>query len=381
MKKITVLSLIYFIIVFDCYSQRIPDDIQVTLDKLKNETRQSLKNKRLDSNSSELHINPIQWALSDKQFETVEKLGLKLNLGMIYDEDMRNRLLQLLKNEYNPVELDTLAERYISSSIIANEQLAFASCKFDTMKLFKSTLDSFYNDIKTKTTVNVGYKYFYKYDVFKLLKLDTSKFFKHVLGSVNNKDKESFIYDIKHNNKTDLTSIAELCGYVNDKRFIKPLIEALDKPDNFRRNIVIEALARMKVEPYHSNLLKEYTLPVDKIISGYGYNYFVFIDVLRSQESFLELSKYLKSDVPCMIVEDGESSFHHGDELKFCVMRAIYNNLENKDLKKLIGDGSKKLYMPYDITPEWDAKLDVLYDWMQKNYGKYEFTWYYYYNY
>lgn len=381
MKKITVLSLIYFIIVFDCYSQRITDDIQVTLDNLKNETRQSLINKRLDSNSSELHINPIQWALPDNQFETVEKLGLKLNLGMIYDEDMRNRLLQLLKNEYNPDEIDTLVNRLVYMSIGGDKRKVLEITKLDTITKFKRTVDSLCFVDKVTNPNNILYPYQYANIAASILGLDTLDIYKRKLDSLLKEARKEACMDLLNDRYIDLSSIAELCGYVNDKRFIKPLIEALDKHDNFRRNIVIEALARMKVEPYHSNLLKEYTLPIDKIISGYGYNYFVFIDVLRSQESFLELSKYLKSNVPCMIVADDESSFHHGDELKFCVMRAIYNNLENKDLKKLIGDGSKKLYMPYDITPEWDAKLDILYDWMQKNYGKYEFTWYYYYNY
>ena len=293
---------------------------------------------------------------------------------------MRNRLLQLLKNEYRPDELDTLAERGVALSFEANEKLALDICKFDTMKLFKNTLDNFFNEVKRKQPKEYGYKYFYNYNVFKILKLDTTLIFRQVLESIIIKDKASYIYDIKNNNNQDLSSIAELCSYVNDKRFIKPLIEALNKPNNFRRKVVIEALARMKVEPYLTNLLKENTHTKAKVLSGNNIDYTLFTGVLRSQESFLELSKYLKSNIPCHFTseETEEERQRHGGELKFCILQAIYNNLENEDMKTLIGNGTDKIYVPYDITPEWDAALDKLYNWMQKNCGRYKISWYHY---
>lgn len=101
---------------------------------------------------------------------------------------------------------------------------------------------------------------------------------------------------------------------------------------------------------------------------------------MRSQKSFLELSKYLKSDVECRVVADGdnEGSRYHGDELKYCIFEIIYNNLDNKDLKKLVGKGVDKYNMPSVITPEIDINLEKMYVWMQKNYGRYKISWYHY---
>lgn len=378
MKNIFAITLILIVFTLNSLCQQIPDDIQSTLDKLKAETRISLNDIRTNRQSKGFHVGLIQWALPDDQFKKAEKLNLKLDLGMIYDNDMRNRLLQLLKNEYRPDELDTLAEQGVAMSFEANERLALGICKFDTMKLFKNTLDSFFDQVKRKQPKDHGYKYFYNYNVFKILKLDTTLIFRQVLDSIIIKDKASYIYDLKNNNNEDLSSTAELCGYVNDKRFRQPLIESLSKPNNFRKEVVIKALARMKVEPYHTNLLKENTHTLSEVISGVNIDYTLFTDVLRSQASFLELSKYLKSNIECMVVADEEYRRRHGDELKFCILRIIYNNLDNTDMKALVGNGADKIYVPYDITPEWDAALDKLYNWMQKNYGKYQITWYHY---
>ncbi len=379
MKKIFHITLIHIFFALNCLCQQIPGDIQATLDKLKVETRISLNDIRINRQSRGYYIGLIQWALPDDQREKVEKLNLKLELGMIYDNDMRNRLLQLLKNEYRPDELDTLAKRGTAMSFKANERLALDICKFDTMKLFKNTLDSFFNEVKRKQPKDHEYKYFYNYNVFKILKLDTILIFRHVLDSIIIKDKASYIYDLKNNNTQDLFSIAELCGYVNDKRFIQPLIEALNKPNNFRKEVVIKTLARMKVEPYHTNLLKENTHTMTEILSGINVDKTLFTDVLHSQESFLELSKYLKSNIECMVVADEENPRRrHGDELKFCVLETIYNNLDNADMKALVWNGADKIYVPYEIAPEWDAALDKLYNWMQKNYGKYKISWYHY---
>lgn len=380
MKNIFSITLIYVAFTLNSLCQQMPDDIQATLNKLKAETRTSLDDNRTNRNTRGFHVGLIQWALPDEQRKKAEQLNLKLDMGMIYDNSMRNRLLQLLKNEYRTDELDTLTKRYLADSKYAYEYEALKYCKFDTMKLFKNSLDSFYNEEKLKKPKDYGYTYFYNYDVFKILKLDTTEIFKQVLDSVMTKEKENFIYDLKSDNYRDLSSTAELCGYINDKRFIQPLIEALNKPNNFRREVVIKALARMKVEPYYTNLLKNNIHTLSEVISGISIDYTIFTDVLRSQESFLELSKYMKSNIPCIVTSESteEELKRHGNEFKFCILQIIYNNLDNADMKTLVWNGADKIYVPYDITPEWDAAVDKLYNWMQKNYGKYKINWYHY---
>jgi hypothetical protein len=378
MKYIISLVLTVLAFTINCFSQQIPEDISSTLAKLKAETKNILDNFRIKQQSQGLYIGLIQHALPDEQFKRAVLLNLKLDLGMIYDDDMRNRLLQLLKNEYRPDELDTLVERGLAVALEANERLALDICKFDTMRLFKNSLDSFFNEIKNKQSNNRGYAYFYKYNVFKLLKLDTTIKFKEVLNNIRIKDRASYIHDLKNNNQ-DLSIIAELCGYIKDQRFIQPLIEALNKPNNFSRQVVIESLSRMKIEPYYSNLLKENTHTMAEIQAGIYMDYRLFTEVLRSQDSFLELSKYLKSNTECLIVADEDISHRrHGDELKFCILQSIYNNLENPDMKILVGNGTDKIYIPYNVSPEIETAVDKLYNWMQKNHGNYKITWFHY---
>jgi len=378
MKKIYLITLLNLLFSNAILAQKLPEDIAKTINELKKETSIRLNNIRTNPKSGSLYISYIQWILPTEQFKKAEKLNLKLDLGLIYDNDSRNRLLQLLKKEYRGDEIDTLLTRYLKEIIYAAEITALKSCKFDTMHLFKVALDSFYREIKRIKPNDYGYPHFYNYEVFKILKLDTTTVFKEQLEFIIEKRKNSFIKNIGNNKYVDLSSYAKLCGLINDKRFVQPLIEALNKPGNFNRQVVIEALARMKVEPYCTELLKENTKTISDIEFGESADWELLLYVIRNQESFLELSKYLKSDAECSITSDEYYKRRYGDELKYCVFEALYNNLENKDLKRILNIGGDKFNMPYDKTPEIDVAVERLYLWMQKNYGKYKFTWYYY---
>ena len=213
----------------------------------------------------------------------------------------------------------------------------------------------------------------------KILKLDTTTVFKEQLELFLEESKMNFIEYVTANQYDNLSSYAKLCGLINDKRFVQPLIEALNKPGNFNRQVVMEALARMKVEPYCTELLKENTKSVIDIEFGESADWDLLLDIIRNQESFLELSKYLKSDAECSITSDENYKRRHGDELKYCVFEALYNNLDNKDLKQMLNIGGDKFNMTYDITPEIEVAVEKMYLWMQKNYGKYKISWYYYY--
>ena len=159
--------------------------------------------------------------------------------------------------------------------------------------------------------------------------------------------------------------MAELCGYIGDKRFVKPLIEALDKPDNFERKTVIAALVRMRIEPYYSDYVKSRTRTLEQVKAEHpGFEIDELVDVLRTQESFLELSKYLLSDVaykwaPREIPPYGSIPYpmYQG------AFGLIRDNIKNEDIQQLIG-GIRIQDASTVVVP--------LYDWMQKNYGKYK---------
>ena len=148
---------------------------------------------------------------------------------------------------------------------------------------------------------------------------------------------------------------------------MNPLIETLDKPDNFNRKVVIEALARMRVDPYYSEYVK-FRMPrtVDRIKQERpGFKIEELVDVIGTQEAFLELSKYLLSNVPykIAIADSQDENYSISYPISNDAFILIRDNLENKDVQDMIrdkyADDNPELIMP-------------LYDWMQKNYGKYK---------
>jgi hypothetical protein len=296
----------------------------------------------------------------------IDSLNLNLNTGMIYDDKMRDRIVQLLLNQYQEDELDTLIKYDMADMVVAYEKDAMDRCKFDTLIIFKNALDSLYTKLINENEINLNKKYnkIYDYEIFKALKLDTTIIFKQTYTEIVKKTRAKYQEYYLTKTYYDHTYIAMLCGYINDKRFIKPLIKALDKPDNFQQKKVLEALVRMRVEPYYSDYVKKRTLTMEQIIDEkkwFDFEIDNFVYVLGTQEAFLELSKYLLSDCPYSWFsgEDGYTSI----PVKAEAFDLICRNIENKELKELINN--KNIYDDTTITLS-------LYNWMQKNYGKYK---------
>jgi hypothetical protein len=166
----------------------------------------------------------------------------------------------------------------------------------------------------------------------------------------------------------DYTVLAKISGYLNDPRFVQPLIEALDKPQNFERKVVIEALVRMRVEPYYSDYVKRRTRTIEQIKSEQPrFKIEELIYVIGTQDAFLELSKYLLSDVTDLIIMDDYSTDHADSKsteypISMTAFYLIQDHIENEDLQEMIKGKS------------WREPLifHQIYNWMQANYGKYK---------
>jgi hypothetical protein len=377
MKRIFLILLCTQLGVNILQSQELPDFVRNKLDSVKKMTEKSLKDYRIRSieTKTETTLPHDLRAFFYKETELIDSLELNLSIGMIYDDVMRNRIVQLMRNEYEKEELDTLVNIYTEWSVKSNKYtVAFDICKFDTLTCFKAALDSFYTEIKNKNPNDsslIKYEYVeklqYKYDIFMYLQLDTTAIFKHSYDCVIQEERKRHKEECLTNTSYDHTSLAELCGYIVDKRFIQPLEEALYKPDNFQRKKVMEALARMRVEPYYSDYVKERTLTPEQIQNNerirFSLNDFVY--VLGTQEAFLELSKYLLSDKPYQItiIDYEDHSDSHTSPISDDAFDMIQDNIKNQDLQKIIGAGYIEDYKPL---------LRPVYDWMQKNYGKYK---------
>jgi hypothetical protein len=355
-------------------SQEIPIDIRQKLDHIQSNVRIGLDEYRFrNRRGSFFYLLSLEFSDTEKQL--IDSLGLKLSIGMIYDDDMRNRIVELLCNKYREYELDTIINRQIRGSIYSDSHEAFKKCKFDTLALFKTTLDSFFTDIKNKGTEDFkkqleGYESFYKEkyksDVFKLMKLDTTEIFKQAYNKVVEKSKNEIRDEYLTSMYYDGNYFAELCGYIGDQRFIQPLIESLEKPNDFQREKVIEALARMKVEPYYTEYVQKRTRTIDSIKKKKpDFDIEELVYVIGTQESFLELSEYLLSDVAYnyVVIDLEEGAYYKPNPMYNKAFDWISINLENNDLKDMIGN---------KYPSENPEIVKPVYDWMQKNYGKYK---------
>ena len=244
---------------------------------------------------------------------------------------------------------------------------AVKKCRFDTLAIFQATLDSFYLDLKNKDTKDLQYKQMYNYEVFQLMRLDTTEVFKQTYNSIVEEERARQRKEYINEKNYNQADIAKLCGYIGDKRFIPLLTEALDKPENFRRETVIEALARMRVEPYYSDYVKKRTLTMEQIKDDKWLDFSLedFVYVLGTQESFLELSNYLLSNKPysTIVIDYEDHPEHRHYPVSDNAFILIRDNIENEEVQKMLGNGYIEDRTPY---------LKPLYEWMQKNYGKYK---------
>src|SRR5690554_1160622 len=107
-KRIKQLSNVIFLVyTMQRFEKKIPTNIQHLLDSIQEKTRYELNYKRLNSN---VRINnvPMHRLFTDEIIAQAKEANIKLEWGMIYDEEMRNRLLDLMQNRYREDELDTL---------------------------------------------------------------------------------------------------------------------------------------------------------------------------------------------------------------------------------------------------------------------------------
>jgi hypothetical protein len=376
MKRIILLSIYCIVFANAIYSQAMPVFVRQKLDSIKKEARKALMDYRIGDGYMRLPFG-LGFYLPGNVFsydetQLIDSLNLKVNIGMIYDDAMRNRIVELMQNKFQEYELDTLINRQMSYRIIAYERVAMETCLIDTLPLFKITLDSLCNALESQNALDLSKQAnkVYNYEVFKFLKLDTTTRFQQVHESLIEKEKKQWREYLLTNKSYYRADLAELCGYIGDKRFIQPLIEALGKAEeDYQKKKILEALARMRVEPYYRDYVKYRTRPLEQVKDAnknVGFDIDDFVYVLGTQESFLELSKYLFSNYIYARDSDDSSGTNSETAVYYLSEKAfdlIQENIMNEDLQKIINGRSSY------SNPEL---LQSVYDWMQKNYGKYK---------
>jgi hypothetical protein len=375
-QKIIVFALMQLLTLSVCFSQKIPDntpkEVRERLLELKANAKLKLDSCR--TNRDILRIRPILLSSCFNHPPSLKKqidsLGLILDWKMVYDDAMIKRIVQLLKNEYRKEELDTMVNRQIAIHNRYNgfEQSAFLQMELELPKIFKHTQDSL-NRHRDKEIHPKLYQYD---DVGQYLRWDTIPRFHFLVDSFRIEDKKNTIDYFLNQIHFDIKGLLSACYYIQDKRFIKPLINIAEhleafglKYNEYSIDYASEVLVRMQVEPYCSNYLKKVSKPLEEVKKMDFVNVIDFLSgTLNNQDSFKELSKYLHSSAPtrAYFSEDEHGGIRQAGKAYEDVFKEIQNNIENKDLQTIIH------------APDFDLEKDrfKIYDWMQKNQGKYK---------
>jgi hypothetical protein len=397
-RKILFFVLLHVFLMTICFSQKdylqglpenTPEDIENRLLKIKSEIKLKLDSCRINDNVGNWFINYLSWCLNEYPKDLKSKadsLNIVLDWMMVYDDDMIERIIQLLNNEYLKDELETLVNRQMAifSQNSGFEQDAIWQMKIDTSKVFLMIKDS----LNKHRNREIHPELYQNFDVFLYMQLDTTTRFRIVLDSVikSEREKEKAYYLNKY--YFDIKGLIKSCGYIKNKRLIKPLVNLLEKMiernnelsilitknennrdsigiwyDEKRENgFLIDAtettLVRLKVDPYYSEFIKNHSHSLEEIQKMEFAPYIEYIpDLLQNQEVFLEISKYLYSSAYTAFTSEGPA----GKAYQYAY-REIKNFIENKELQEIIN------------KPDFDLEKDrfIIYDWMQKNYGKYE---------
>jgi hypothetical protein len=231
--------------------------------------------------------------------------------------------------------------------------------QIDTLSILIEARNSLYDSLEAMDPWDIIKRRNRAYDleVFRSLELDTLSIFKQAFNEIVERERERILAEPRSINRT----LVELAWRIGDERFIQPLIEVLEHQGQQRR--VIEALVRMRVEPFYSDFVRERTLTTEQIMSDERLNFDLedFVGVLGTQQAFLELSRFLLSNKPYREIVSGRDSFF--TPVSNSAFFLIRHNIRNEDLQKIMRvqgghtDPQVKRYV---------------YDWMQANFGNYE---------
>jgi len=368
MKRMFFLTAMCFAILSIANSQPIPLEIQQRLQDIQDEARTRLDEFRI-SGRGELPRpqHGLRWSFSSVERALVDSLDLELNMGMVFDDAMRDRMVQLMRGEFREDELDTLVNRSINRDHrqITFKRNALRIPQIDTLSIFIEARNSLYDSLEAEDPWNINKRRRGTHDleVFRSLQLDTLSIFKQTFNEIVERERERERERLLANPGRFNSILIELAGLIGDERFIEPLMEALEEQNRPRR--AIEALVRMRVEPFYSDFVRERTLTTEQIMNDERLRFQLedFVDILGTQQAFLELSRFLLSNKPHQInVIDGVG--YHVSPASDRAFRLIQRNIINEELQEIM-----RGEMGWRIDPNTKRPA---FEWMQANYGNYE---------
>lgn len=243
---------------------------------------------------------------------------------LIYTKDLRDRLLELLNNEWKEWELEIVAKEDLAIRLPILQEMTTTIIKIDTVRTQDEILDS----LQKQEYIRIKQEYH---------------------------DEFSATY----------YSYAKLASYINDSRYVLPI------KNNFYRDTAFftVCLARMGIEPYYTQELNELKI-LAKNKEYWSVKKMVY-ETIRTQEGFRVLSGMLLTDQSYNPDSEGNDyHFYYIDAAKI-----IFEVIANKELMELFSEEERiKFWYPYIAYADKFPKEYALrlYKWMQDNYGNYK---------
>lgn len=291
----------------------------------------------------------LEYRFSWPEIDMFYACGRVPKASLMYDEYSRNRILQLLKNEFEEGELDSLVDMY--SSYSARKDIRYGKYRYTGKEDYKN----------------------------EFLRDRNSEEYKQLVDSCIELCKPIQRERLVNTYCFGLRYIIIIAGVIESEEIVAQLLLMYNAPkfEKYKRDIYI-ALVRQKAEPFYSNYIKEgkydeskdYDELLPYVDWGYGNN--CVANSTYSQEAILDLLPYLDSDKAGELVEcSDDTQIPIPTPIKNDALRVIMYHIMNKDFWAKLGvEDPLKFSPPNDyLTPK---RIKMIKKWIKSNYGKYQ---------
>jgi hypothetical protein len=161
--------------------------------------------------------------------------------------------------------------------------------------------------------------------------------------------------------------VIRLLGLLDDPSFILFLKNALNDSLRYDASLVKLSLARLKVKPYHDELIKIHAFNSRRVKQSAIDELFRYQDAMAaliftcSQESILEFSKWLKSRTITKPYPDA-------DDVEIPLVNFVIDDLR----EIVLNTEFKEIFPKNENQPITKDHIATASKWFEKNYGKYE---------
>lgn len=280
-----------------------------------------------------------------------------------FNEASRAELLRLLENQWTASEKQELAEKSVRKNLeIRLSNLAKSKENPELLPRFKKSLQK---QLDSLTKVS------------QMVRPDTFPPYQQAI--------EKRVQEIEQLKLDDV--LIYVAGFLDDTRYVPVLKNAIGDKIHYDQHTVKLALARLKVEPYHSEMLKHYEIDLNYIkkvkknhrqLSSYYDEKSSGLLYILSQESILEIGNFL----PVELKVTDSRVLNTSDVGYSPISRRTFEDIASRLANKEILDYAKSNINELNVNPTEfrisqeepiDKKhITFLQRWLKANYGRYE---------